>query len=79
MKYNRHTIEGITKLQLEHLIDEYIIGFRAERNRAIMKRKLIDGITYEELSYEFDLSVNQVKNIVYNGLRILTKHIEVRA
>jgi hypothetical protein len=36
-----------------------------EQNRAIMKRRLIDGICFEPLADEFDLSVRQVKNIVY--------------
>lgn len=35
------------------------------RNRAILKRRLIDGICFEPLAEEFELSVRQVKNIVY--------------
>lgn len=50
--------------KIEHLIDEWI---RKERDRAILKRRLLDGITYEKLAEECDLSVRQVKNIVYKG------------
>ena len=55
----------LSRTDTEQLIDEWIIGRNAERNRAILKRRLLDGVTYEKLSEEFDLSVRQVKNIVY--------------
>lgn len=57
---------------LEHLIDEWI---RSERDRRIIKRRVIDGICFEPLSYEFDLSVRQVKNVVYDGYRAILPHI----
>ena len=47
---------------IEAAIDRYI---HHSRNRAILKRRLIDGICFEPLAEEFDLSVRQVKNIVY--------------
>lgn len=56
---------------VERLIDEYI---HSARDRDILKRRLIDGICFEPLAYEFDLSVRQVKNIVYKqGEKILRK------
>lgn len=60
-------IGKLSKEDVERLIDSYIIGRNAERNRKILKRKLIDGITYEDLTTEFDLSDKQLKNIVYKG------------
>jgi len=54
-----------SRTEIEHAIDEWIIGRNAERNRAILKRRLIDGICYEPLAEEFNLSVSQVKRIVY--------------
>lgn len=51
-----------TNSEIAHLIDEYI---HSERDRAILKRRLIDGICFEPLAEEFGLSVRQVKNIVY--------------
>lgn len=51
-----------TNSQAERLIDEYV---HSERDRAIMKRRLIDGICYEPLAEEFDLSVSQIKRIIY--------------
>lgn len=55
-------IENVSRDELENLIDQYIHN---ERNRAILKRRLLDGICYEPLAEEFDLSDRQVKNIVY--------------
>jgi len=54
----------MTSSDLAHIIDERIIGRDAERNRAIMKRRYIDGIRFEPLAEEFELSVRQVKRIV---------------
>lgn len=50
-----------TNSQISDLIDEYI---HSERDRKILKRRLIDGICYEPLSEEFDLSTKQIKNII---------------
>lgn len=44
------------------LIDEHI---HSERDRAILKRRFIDGICYEPLAEEFSLSVAQIKRIIY--------------
>lgn len=60
----------------EHLIDQYIIGRNAERNRKIIKRRLLDGICYEPLSEEFDLSVRQTKKIVYAAENKLLKYLK---
>lgn len=51
-----------TNSQIRLLIDEYI---HSERNRALLKRRLIDGVCFEPLAEEFGLSVRQTKNIVY--------------
>lgn len=61
-----------TNSQIERLIDEHI---HSERDRAIMKRRLIDGICFEPLAEEFDLSVSQAKRIVYKQEKILFRFI----
>lgn len=48
--------------EVEKAIDDCI---HSERDRAVLKRRLIDGIFFEPLAEEFSLSVRQVKNIVY--------------
>ena len=65
-------LDDITNSEIGTVIDEYI---HSERDRAIMKRRLIDGICYEPLASEFDLSVNQVKNIVYKCEKIIFRHL----
>lgn len=62
----------ISRSELEHLIDEWILS---ERDRNIMKRRLCDGICFEPLAEEFDLSVRQVKNIVYRSEIKIFKHL----
>lgn len=57
-------------------IDRWIIGRNAERNRKILKRRLIDGITFERLAEEFDLSVPQTKSIVYKTSAKLFRHVK---
>ena len=54
------------------IIDEYI---HSERDRAILKRRYIDGVCYEPLAEEFDLSVRQIKNIIYKEEDIIFKHL----
>ena len=75
MKYTKHQIKGITKSELESMIDENIIGFKAERNRQLMKRRLCDGLTFEELAEEADMSVRQVKKIVYDTQDMLMQKV----
>ena len=65
-------IYDLDRYQWEALIDRWIFN---ERDRAIIKRRLLDGICFEPLSEEFDLSVQQTKTIVYKALDKLSKHI----
>ena len=58
--------------QARELIAEYIHN---ERDRRIMERRLIDGITFERLAEEFDISVSQIKRIIQKNSRELFKHI----
>lgn len=61
----------LSRSEIEELIDQWILN---ERNRRLLRRRLIDGIQYEKLSEEFGLSVTQTKNIVYNGRRKILQH-----
>lgn len=65
-------LEGKSRSQYEHLIDEWIFS---ERDRAIIKRRLLDGITYERLAEEFDLSVRQTKTIVKKCSETIYRHV----
>lgn len=66
---NRFTT--ISNTELSRLIDEWVKG---ERDRKIMKRRLIDGICYEPLAEEFDLSVRHTFDIVQKNLKIITEN-----
>ena len=65
-------LDNISNSEIEHLIDEWI---HSERDRKILKRRLIDGICYEPLADEMDMSVRQIKNIVYKAEAKLFKHL----
>lgn len=72
----KHRYENLSRNELEYAIDQYVICRRnAERNRAILKRVLIDGITYEKTAEEFGLTSRQVSNIVYKTEELLFKHL----
>ncbi len=62
----------LSRSEISDLIDEWIFN---ERDRRILKRRYLDGICYEPLAEEFELSVRQVKNIVYKSEIKLLKHI----
>jgi len=68
-------IVDLSRTEIEYLINEWIIGKNGERDRKLMKRRLIDGITYENLAEEFDLTTRQVKNICYKNMEKLIKHL----
>ena len=61
-----------SRSEYEHLIDEWIFK---ERDRAIMKRRILDGITYDELAEEFDMSVRGVIYLVKRNNLILQEHL----
>lgn len=61
-----------TNSQISRLIDEHI---HSERDREILKRRLIDGICYEPLAEEFDMSVRRIKAIVYKAQETLFRHL----
>lgn len=63
---------GLSRSEIEKLIDEWIFK---ERDRKILKRRLLDGICFEPLAEEFDLSVRHLKSIVYRAEAQLFKHI----
>jgi hypothetical protein len=65
-------IPDLSRSEYEHIIDEWVFD---EKARAIIKRRLLDGITYDSLSVEFNMSVRQIQNIVYKTEKIVFKHV----
>lgn len=68
-------MKDVSRSEIESVIDEWIVGRNAERDRHVLKRRLIDGLTYEKLSDETGLSVRHLKTIVYKAEEKLIKHI----
>ena len=58
--------------QIRELIAEYV---HSERDRRMLERRLIDGITFERLAEEFDMSTKQVRIIVHREEAVLFRHI----
>lgn len=60
-----------TNSQMLSMINEYI---HSQRDREILCRRLIDGMTYELMAEEFTLTPRQLKTIVYKNEKIIFSH-----
>ena len=63
---------NLSRSELQYLIDQWIFN---ERRRLILADRLFNGTTYERLAEKYDLSTQQVKNIVYKAMDRLEKHL----
>lgn len=63
---------NMPRSEWEKYIDEWVFS---ERDRKLLKRRLLDGVCYEPLAEEFDLSVQQTKHIIYRLQNQLFKHL----
>ena len=63
---------NLLRSELQYLIDQWIFN---ERHRLILADRLFNGTTYERLAEKYDLSPQQVKNIVYKAMDRLEKHL----
>ena len=63
-----------TNSQIRELIAEHIHSIR---DRIILEKRLIDGLTYEKIAEDMDMSPRQIKNIIYRNEDILFRKIEV--
>ena len=64
-----------TNSQIREIIAEHIHN---ERDRRILERRLIDGITIEKLAEEFELSVSQMKRIIKKESWAVFRHVPVQ-
>ena len=62
---------GLSRTQIVYIVDEWVLS---ARDREIVKRKLIDGVTFEELAEEQNLSVQTIKRVVYKALSVIKQH-----
>lgn len=68
----RDEIDEYSTDHINYLIDQFI---HSERDRAILRRNIIDDIIFEDLEEEFQLSVRRLKTIVYKGMAKIFRHI----
>ena len=70
--------------ELEEGIDRWIVGRNAERNRIIMRLKLIDGWSYQRIADYLNaedqpdyyrIEVRQIQRVIKKGRTVLFKHI----
>ena len=61
-----------TNSQIREIIAEYV---HSEMHRQLLCRRLIDGIKFEKLAEEFDMSDKQIKRIVYKYQEELFQHL----
>lgn len=74
MKYRKITQDANLSIsEWEHLIDERIFS---ERDRYIMKRLLLDDVSYESISEEVGLSTRYTKTIASKSMKVLLEHIK---
>jgi len=64
-----------TNTRIREIIAEYI---HSERDRRILERRLIDGITFEQLAEENELSVSQVKRIIWKRSEDVFRHLKMK-
>ena len=63
---------GLPICEIRRIIDERIFS---KRHREIMYCRWLDGMKYADIAEMLDMSVRQIKNIVYKCEDKLSKHI----
>lgn len=63
----------MSRSEWERYIDEWIF---CEEHRAMLKRNLLDGRTYEQIAEQFDMSARHVARIIPKLQERLFKHIK---
>lgn len=66
-------LQNISRNEIESTIDSWIFN---ERNRRLLQRRLIDGITLEQIADEFELSPRHVSTLVKQGTETVLAHIQ---
>ena len=61
-----------TNSQISSLIDEHIHN---ALHRQMLKDRLIDGMTYEQIAEKHDITSRQAKNIIYKSMDRLIKYL----
>lgn len=68
-------MKDYSRSELETAINEWIVGKNAQRDRMILKSRLIDGLTFDALAELYDMSPRQIKRVVYKSQETLFRHL----
>ena len=68
MKY-----DDLSNSELASFIDEWV---RKERDREMLKDRLINGMLYEPLAEKYNLSVRYTQQVIYKASEQLFKHVK---
>lgn len=68
MKY-----DDLSNSELAGFIDEWV---RKERDREMLKDRLINGMLYEPLAEKYNLSVRYTQQVIYKASEQLFKHVK---
>lgn len=77
-------MKDYSRTELENGINEWIVGRNAERNRLILKLKLIDGLSYnailsilhsEDNPEEYKIELRQLQRVIRKCETVLFRHI----
>lgn len=61
-----------TNSQISSVIDEHI---HHALHRQMLKDRLIDGMTYEQIAEKHDITSRQTKNIIYKATEKILKYL----
>ena len=70
---SRPVPNDLSNTEVKTLIDEWI---RKQRDRDILKSRLIDGLLYKEIADAYKLSEEAVKKIIYKGEKVIFTHLK---
>ena len=75
MKHTRLNVyDDCPNSLIDEAISEYV---HSERDRRILRYKLIDGLTYERIAEIEDMSPRRIQNIVYSAEDRLFRHLKI--
>ena len=60
--------------EISRVIDDVI---HSARDRRVLKLRFIDGLTYEKIAGEMDMSVRQIQNIIYRHEMVVFKAMNI--
>ena len=67
---------NINKEILSEAIDNYVIGYKAIRNRSILKDHYIDGLTFAEVAEKYEMSDRQVQKIARDNMKVINQNLK---